>query len=170
MKKHRGMRSLDVVILLKIASLNKESWYVKDLAFSLGISQSEVSESLNRSKIACLLSADKKALMRQSLLEFLEHGLKYVYPPQPGGIQRGLPTAHSAPPLNKFIEGEEHYVWIWAKGSMRGQTIEPLHPSVPEACNKDEQLYELLSLVDGLRVGRTRERRLAMEELRKRIA
>ena len=169
MKKHRGMRSQDIVVLLKIAALRTREWFVKELAFALDISQSEVSESLNRSQIAGLLSADKKRLMKNNLLDFLEHGLRYVYPAEPGAIQRGMPTAHSAPPLNRHISTEESYVWPWAEGETRGQAIEPLHPGVPGACSKDPVLYESLALVDALRLGRVREKQQAMEELRKRI-
>jgi len=169
MKKHRGMRSQDIVILLKIASFSDREWYAKDLAYSLDISQSEVSESLNRSKISGLLSADKKKLMKNNLLEFLEYGLRYVFPAEPGGIQRGIPTAHSAPPLNHIISSEEIYVWPWAEGEIRGQAIEPLHPGVPGASLKEAALYELLALTDGLRLGRSREKQHAIDELKIRI-
>ena len=64
MKKHKGMRPHDIIILLKIAALKDKPWLAKDLAQSLGISASEVSESLNRSKLAALVSADKKRLMK----------------------------------------------------------------------------------------------------------
>ena len=169
MKKHRGMRSQDIVVLLKIAALGEREWLAKELAFALDISQSEVSESLNRSQIAGLLSADKKKLMKNNLLDFLEHGLRYVYPAQPGAIQRGIPTAHNAPPLNSIISAEESYVWPWAEGKVRGQAIEPLHPGVPGACIRDPGLYELLALVDTLRLGRAREKLQATDELRKQI-
>ena len=169
MKKHKGMRPHDVVILLKIAALKEKPWLAKELSISLNISASEVSESLHRSKMATLLSADKKKLMKKNLLDFLEHGLRYVYPAQTGAIQRGIPTAHSAPPLNNYISSEESFVWPWAKGNARGQTIEPLHPKVPGACLKDPVLYELLALVDSLRLGRIREKQQAIEELRMRI-
>ncbi len=169
MKKHRGMRSQDIVVLIKIAALGEVEWYAKDLAFTLEISQSEVSESLNRSQIAGLLSLDKKKLMKANLLDFLEYGLLYVYPAEPGAIQRGMPTAHSAPPLNKYISAEESYVWPWAEGEARGQAIEPLHPGVPVACTKDQVLYELLTLVDAIRLGRVREKQQAINELHKRI-
>jgi len=169
MKKHRGMRSQDMVILLKIAALREREWFVKDLAFSLDISQSEVSESLNRSKIAGLISVDKKILMKNNLLDFLEYGLRYVYPAEPGAIQRGIPTAHNAPPLNNIISAEESYIWSWAEGDTRGQVIEPLHPGVPGACIKDAALYELLALTDALRLGRMREKQQAIDELRLRI-
>ena len=127
MKKHSGMRSQDIVVLLKIAALREAEWFGKDMAYALGISQSEVSESLNRSQIAGLLSDGKKRLMKNNLLDFLQHGLRYVFPAEPGAIQRGMPTAHNAPPLNQHISAEEPYVWPWAEGEARGQAIEPLH-------------------------------------------
>lgn len=169
MKKHNGMRPQDVVILLKIAAKAGQDWYMKDLSAELGISASEVSESLNRSAQAGLTSPNKKKLMKQALLEFLEHGLKYVYPVQPGAVVRGMPTAHSAAPLSDEIISEEIYVWPWAKGNVRGQSIEPLHNSVPEACQQDEQLYRLLALTDAIRVGRIREQKLAVQKLRENL-
>jgi hypothetical protein len=165
MKKHNGMRPQDIVILLKIAAMGNKNWYMKDLAYSLGISQSEISESLNRSVICGLISCDKKKLMKKSLLEFLEFGMKYVYPQQPGPVVRGIPTAHSVPPLSLHISSSEIYVWPDADGDHRGQAIEPLHPGVPGACKKDDRLYELLSLSDAVRVGRSREYKIAVNEL-----
>ena len=82
---------------------------------------------------------------------------------------RGIPTAHSALPLNKEIQSNESYVWSYAEGKVRGQSIEPLHKSVPVASLKDKKLYELLALTDALRVGKVREKNIAMEELEKRI-
>ncbi len=169
MKQHKGMRPHDVVILLKIAALKDKSWLAKDLAQSLYISASEVSESLNRSKLAGLVSGDKKRLMKNNLLEFLEHGLRYVFPAKAGAIQRGMPTAHSAPPLNQLISAEDSYVWPWAKGQARGQAVEPLHTGAPDACAKDPLLYELLALTDALRLGRAREKQQAVEALHQRI-
>ena len=169
MKKHSGMRPHDVLILLKIAAKGAQSWFMKDLAIELGISASEVSESINRSVFAGLLAQDKTRLMPSALLEFLEHGLRYVYPQQPGALVRGLPTAHAAKPLSDLIQSEEAYVWPYGNGTVRGQSIEPLHPMVPEACLNDADLYELVALCDALRVGRAREKQLAVQELKRRI-
>ncbi len=167
MKKHSGMRPQDVVVLLKIAAKAKNSWMMKDLSYELGISASEISESLNRSMLANLLSHNKKTLMKSALLDFLEHGLKYVYPQKPGALVRGMATSHSAEPLNKIIQSEDHYVWPFAQGNMRGEAIEPLHPSVPKASLKDPVLYKLLALTDALRVGKIREQKIAITELKK---
>jgi predicted transcriptional regulator len=169
MKEHKGMRPHDIAILLKIASKGKREWFMKDIAFELGISSSEVSESINRSSIAGLISNNKRTLNKLALLDFLSCGLQYVYPQRPGAIVRGIGTAHSAAPLNEFIESSEHFVWPYAEGNLRGQAIEPLHHKIPEACIKDEKFYELMALADAIRVGSSREKKLAVELIKDRI-
>lgn len=167
--KQQIMSPHDIVILLKIVSYGNESWFQKPLADALGISQSEISKSLNRSKYAGLLAPNGKTVMRMALLEFLQFGLRYVFPIKPGPVVRGVPTSHSASPLKDDIQSSEAYVWAYGKGSVRGHSILPLYPSVPEAALKDAKLYELLALVDALRVGRAREKELAIKELKKRL-
>jgi hypothetical protein len=44
-----------------------------------------------------------------------------------------------------------------------------LYPSVVDAVQNDEKLHELLALVDAIRVGRAREREIAIKELKQRI-
>jgi hypothetical protein len=167
---HIGRRPQDIVILQKILVVRNSPWQIIDLASSLDMSQSEISEALNGNKIAGLIDAGKKDIHQASLLEFLLYGLRCVFPQQPGAIVRGMPTAHSAPPLaNHIVSDTEVYVWPDGEGSVRGQSIEPLYRTVPQAARRDRTLYELLALVDGLRVGKVRERSLAEKELRKRI-
>lgn len=169
MKKHRGMRPHDVVVLLKIASKRDKNWLMKDLAKELEISGSEISESINRSVMAGLISNDKKSLNKLALLDFLQSGLQYVFPQQPGPLTRGLETAHSAPPLKNQISSNETYVWPFAKGNIRGQAIEPLHPNLPEACLRDSGFYELAALADSIRVGKVREKQMALEMIQERL-
>jgi predicted transcriptional regulator len=169
MKKHNGMRPHDIAILLKIASKGDTPWQMKTLAQELGISNSEVSESIHRSVFARLIAQDKKTLMRTAIISFLEHGLPYVYPQQPGPLVRGIATAHAAPPLDSEIMSNDKYVWPYYEGNVRGQAIEPLHPKVPEACLYDPVFYELMALCDALRVGKSREKILAVEALKARI-
>lgn len=161
------MRSHDVVVLLKMAAKGDVKWFMKDLSYELGISASEVSESINRSVIAGLVSPDKKRLMKLALLDFLIHGLRYVFPQKPGALVRGIPTAHSTAPLNRLIESSEDYVWAFSEGGTRGQSIEALHSNVPQAALRDSKLYELLALCDTLRVGKAREKDLAITELKR---
>lgn len=163
------MRPHDVVILAKIIALGPTDWYAKDVAHSLRISNSEVSESLHRSQYAGLIDSSKRRVFRQSLLDLLIHGLKYVFPQQPGAITTGMPTAHSAPVLAGNLVSQEPYVWPDPEGTIRGQAIEPLHGAVAAACRKDPRLYDLLALIDALRVGKVREQNLAKDLLKKRF-
>jgi hypothetical protein len=163
------MKPQDVVILLKIIAIESDQWQQKPLAEALKMSQSEVSQSVARSKYAGLLDGSGKKVMRLALMDFLQYGLAYVFPQKTGSMVRGILTAHSAPPLNTIIQSSELFVWPSAKGKARGQSIMPLYPSVVDAVEQDEKLYQLLSLVDALRVGRARERESAIIELKKRI-
>lgn len=168
-KQQQTLSPLDVVILLKIIALGDKPWLQSNLAASLHISQSEVSKSLVRSKYAGLLDASAKKVSRLALMDFLRYGIRYVFPQQAGAILRGIATAHSASPLNNTIKSEEPYVWPSAKGNIRGQSILPLYPSVIDAVKKDDRLYELLALVDAIRVGKAREKEIAIKELHSRI-
>jgi hypothetical protein len=166
---NQQLKAQDVLLLLKIVSMNNTSWNQKPVAEALCLSQSEVSEAVARCKYSGLLAPNGKTVMKMALLEFLQYGLKYVFPIKPGAVVRGVPTSHSASPLKEEIQSSEAYVWPYGKGTLRGHSIIPLYPSVPEAALKDEKLYELLALVDALRVGRAREKELAIMELKKRI-
>ncbi len=163
------LKPQDIVLLLKIISFAGANWNQKPAAETLGLSQSEVSDGVARCKYAGLLSADGKSVMKMALMEFLQHGLAYVFPQKPGAVVRGIPTSHSASPLKEIIQSNENYVWPFGKGTVRGHSIMPLYKSVPEAALKDEKLHELLALVDALRVGRAREKELAIAELKKRF-
>ena len=165
----QSMKPQDIVLLLKIISMQNDSWNQIPIAAALGMSQSEISESVARSKYAGLLHPKGKKVMKLALVEFLQHGIRYVFPQKPGAVVRGIPTAHSAAPLNNIILSEEHYVWPSGKGNLRGQAITPLYPSVIEAVQKDARLHELLALVDAIRVGRAREKEIAFKELEFRI-
>lgn len=133
------------------------SWLSKDLAGSLRISPSEISESLNRSKIAGLLSPDKKKVMKSAFLSFIQFGLSYVFPAEPGALVRGIPTGHSAPVLKEYFLSAEPYVWHSPLGKMKGQSIPPLYANQIAAAQDDPHLYDMLALIDAVRVGRRRE-------------
>jgi len=169
MRKHNGMRPQDIVILLKIIAINNNNWQLKNLATLLHLSASEVSESLNRSRVAGLIDYKKEKIKRQSLMEFIEHGLHYVFPQAPGTIVNGIPTAHSHPFMKQYFDSELMYVWNDFKGKEKGLAIEPLYPKQVDAIKHDEVLYKMLALVDVIRVGKTREIAVAVKELNKMI-
>ena len=84
-------------------------------------------------------------------------------------FQKSLAESLALSQLNKIIVSEEAYVWPSAKGSVRGSAIVPLYDNVVKAVERDPILYELLALVDALRVGRVREKKFAIEELNRRL-
>lgn len=166
-----GIKPQDILVLLKVVALGGRQWKQSELADGLALSRAEVSNSLNRSAEVGFLDQEKRVPQKGALLEFIAHGIKYVFPAKPGPLTRGIPTSHSAPPLAKKIVSDpgDAYVWPDAEGELRGQEIEPLYPSVPMAIKNDPILHELLALVDGIRVGRARERKIAVDELQRRL-
>lgn len=138
----------------------------------LSISASEVHAALKRLERARLLATDAAGSrpLLQAVEEFLVHGVKYAFPAKRGEVTRGVPTSHAAPPLNaKIAAGDLQSVWPHAAGAVRGVALEPLYRSVPAAALRDPALHELLALIDAIREGRARERKLAEHELRARI-
>ncbi len=163
------MRPQHVVILLKILLSSENDWQYRDIAGDLNLSVSEVSESLHRSSLAGLTDKSKRKIFRLSLMEFIEHGLKYVFPQQPGSYVTGLPTAHSQAFFREHIVSELAYVWPDEHGNEKGLAIAPLYKGASAAAKKDEKLHKLLAAIDILRVGKRREVKLALEELRNAI-
>lgn len=163
------MRPQDIVVLLKILTIPEPNWQYRDLSSSLLISISEISESLHRSHIAGLIDESKRKAHRQSLMEFIRYGLPYVFPEIPGTSVTGIPTAHSYPFYSRQFKSDMSYVWPDDEGDIRGLSIQPLYKSVVKAVKQDELLYKLLASIDIIRVGRTRELRVAIEELQKNI-
>lgn len=100
------------------------------------------------------------------LAEFVIHGARFVFVPDRLPLAVGVPTSHSAPAFaGVFAPGSTDFVWPHPNGQVRGQGIEPLHPNVPFAAMQDAKLYEMLALFDALRVGRARERGMAIDRL-----
>lgn len=163
------MRPQDIVILLKLITIQKPDWQYRDISAALSIAISEVSASLMRSHIAGLVDESKRKVHRQSLMEFIAHGIRYVFPQIPGSIVIGIPTAHTHPFYKKHFTTELNYVWPDENGNTRGLAIQPLYKGAPKAIQEDEMLYKLLASIDIIRVGRAREVKLALEELRKAI-
>ena len=119
------------------------------LATELAMSASEVHASVKRATRAGLFKESSRTVNRHALLEFLVHAVKYIFPAERGGITRGLPTCHAAPPLNRHFRpsAELPPVWPDPDGTVRGEELEPLYRSVPKAARADAQLYEWLVLV-----------------------
>lgn len=174
------MRSQDIYILLKLVCLQqhelsrsharaelREHYSVRGLSAALGISKTEVNASIRRSIDANMAIRDRKSgyprVNKKALLDFVIHGLKYVFPAKPAEIVRGVPAAFSAPMLEGKILSMNDYIYVWphAQGRKKGQSVKPLFKSVPKAALDDECLYEYLALADAIRIGGPREANLA---------
>lgn len=107
----------------------------------------------------------------RNLCNFIVHGLKFVFRAKPGGVTRGIPTAFAAAPLNNLLISGGALIWVWphANGKDKGQLVEPLFRSAPEAAHKDDRLYEYLALIDAIWLGNQREIGLASERLSDRL-
>ncbi len=163
----------DALVMLKLVAIGGRSWSYGNLASELGISISQAHSAVKRALSARLAFRHNGRIVPQTnnLEEFLVHGLKYLCVPLRGGLTRGIPTAHGAPPLADMLVEPQGIVPVWphAEGNVRGESFSPIFRSVPEASMRDEGLYQLLALVDAIRDGRARERTLAERELGKRL-
>ncbi len=163
------MKPQDIVVLAKLIAYDDPNYTQMELSLSLEMSQSEISSSLKRSTYAGLLINKGQDVERKLFFDFIQFGLPVIFPVHPGAIVRGTVTAHSAEPLSMEFLSDEKYVWPYAKGRDRGQSITPLYPTVPKAVIIDHNLHELLALLDAVRVGRAREKNRALEILEARI-
>lgn len=190
------MKGQDIFILLKLVSLSQQEesgeiseavndsenmitvsdrYSARGLAAALGIGKTEVNASINRSIVVGMAKHQRETghprANKSALLEFICHGLKYVFPVKPAEITRGIPTGFAAPGLKGELMSTGDYIYVWpdAKGKEKGQTVTPLFKSVPEAVKKDPRLYEYLALVDAVRLGNPRESKVAISRLEERL-
>lgn len=175
------LKGQDVVVALKLLA-NPRPWTYASLGNELSLSPSQVFRSVTRAEAAGLVAAPSRKrpsflneriflANHSNLKEFLVHGAKYAFPVRRGGLLRGVPTAHAAPPLERQFTGSSDPppVWPFSEGATRGTEFSPLYKNAPQAALRDHKLYELLALVDAIRDGRARERNLAIRELTSRI-
>jgi hypothetical protein len=137
------------------------------------MSPSQLHTAVKRALAAQLAIREDEDIVpnRRNLLEFLVHGIRFVFVPERGALTRGMPTGYAAPPLaEEFVQLDEPPpVWPTPDGPVPGQAFSPLFSQAPGAAAKDAELYEWLALVDAIRGGRARERALATKELEVRL-
>lgn len=165
-----NLKPQDILFLLKLVVVGKNHWSFNKLAVELDMSPSEVHAAAKRALAARLAvkEGDSIAPNIRNLGEFLEHGIQYVFVPDRGELNRGMPTSYAAAPLDKLFGSYElPPVWPDPEGEVRGESFSPLYRSAPKAAKNDPMLYQLLALVDAIRGGRAREREMAKMELKK---
>jgi predicted nucleotidyltransferase len=167
------LKSQDLAIALKLVALKGRWLPYADLGEVMHLSRFEAHAAVQRLKAARLV-LDIDGLPRpalEPLRSFIIFGAPYAYPPVRGQIARGFPTAHGVSPLkDKLVTSDEMPpVWPHPEGHARGPALLPLYENLPLAARDDPVLYELLALFDGLRIGRARERNMAMKLLDKHL-
>lgn len=175
------LKPQDVVISIKLLQTREGAPVptYAELAMSLKMSPSEAHAGVRRALEVGLLrrsldSPDRMPMpVRAAMREFLVSGLKYVWPARMGATARGVPTAASAPGVSvelDLAEPERPMVWRHPLGTMRGETIIPLYPKLPDVCLQDTWLHTWLGLVDILRSQTGREASLAANAIHTRLS
>src|SRR6185312_6624972 len=95
------------------------------------LSASEAHAAVRRATASGLLDPQRR-VRKAALLEFLLHGIRYVFPAEWGGVTRGVPTSFAAPPLHAhFAASDLPPVWAHPQGTVRGEGLLPIYPSAP---------------------------------------
>ncbi|MEK6395789.1 MAG: hypothetical protein V4789_28765, partial [Burkholderia gladioli] len=148
-----------------------DPYSVRGLSSATGISKSEVSNALARCYANGLAKSSrldgKPSVNRRGLEEFLCHGIRYVFPAATLGPARGIPTSLTAPIFRGVLRSgaEQGPVWSAPQGETLGLAVEPLYRTASLAIRGDDILYRLLAIVDSLRLGQPRERKVAVNQL-----
>lgn len=164
------MKGQDLVLLidLVVSPEDREASFAV-LAERLHLSSSQVHAANKRLVRAQLLDAHRQP-RPHDLREFLLHGFRFLFPAEVSGLALGMPTAWSAAPMKDLVASSDVVVWPTPAGDVQGHAIEPIHRIVPELAAERPELHEMLALLDCLRIGRLREKRLAAEEIERRLA
>jgi hypothetical protein len=161
------VKSADVYVLSGLL-VHDGDWSYRSLANRLHVAHPVVQRALSRAQDADLYSAERRAVHIPHFEEFALHALRFVAPAHLGALVPGVKAAWAADPMVEAIHSavdEPPPVWPYARGEMRGQAIEPLHPAAPEATEGWPELSEILALLDSLRAGDARVRKVAGERL-----
>jgi len=160
------LKPQDLLVLLKVAAHPSQRWTYAALGEALAMSASEAHACVKRAVAAGLAVAPARgewSPVRPNLLEFVLHGVRYVWPATVGPVKRGVSTAFGVEPLASLLAAApgEAPVWAHPTGAAKGPTLSPLYRTAPQAALADPALHRLLALLDALRAGRARERSLA---------
>jgi len=158
----------DIYVLAGVISNDDESWTLRDLAATLCVDHTLVHRALKRAEVAGLYDASSRRVNLANFEELAIHAGRFIAPARLGALTRGLPAAWAAEPISELIhqaQSEPPPVWPSALGIARGQALAPLHPAAVQASN-DAPLAALLAIIDSLRAGDVRVRKVAATVLR----
>ena len=163
----------DLLSLLGVVRHGSDpSWSVRSLADELLLPPMTLQRSLARLGATPAYDAARHRVNWSATMDLFEHALPYVAPAELGVPTRGVPTAWAVPPLSDAMgpAGDLPPVWPSSQGDVRGLAVEPVHAAAISLAGRDPWMYQMLTLVDGIRVGDARVRAVAKEILRERLA
>jgi hypothetical protein len=168
------MRPGDLLPLLGLLrhAPSDPTWTVRSLADELHLPPAAVQRSLARLGETPAYDAVRRRANRSATEELLMHALPFVAPARLGGPTRGVPTAWAAPVLSGHFGPVDELppVWPAPEGEVRGLAVEPVHPAVVDLAGSDPWMYEMLALLDVVRLGDARVSGIAQELLSDRLA
>lgn len=161
------INGLDTMILVRLAA-DRTPWTFRSLGKELNLDPAALHRSVARLKEAGLLNEDRD-VNRAAVEEYLIHAVRYISPAKRGSLERGMPTAWAIEPLRGLVAdaGEPPPVWPDPHGDVRGQAVQPIADEIISLSKARPDLQEWFALIDGIRIGRARERQLATRELKK---
>jgi DNA-binding Lrp family transcriptional regulator len=166
MNKQDTLKPVDLVVALALAIAPEGTGSTfSQLGQIVGVSSSTAFEAVQRLQRAGLLRPGTRDPNRHALRNFLEYGVRHAFPPSLGPEARGVATAYSGPELSAQFDIAKPIVWPDRGRSVHGTALTPLFPQATSLPERAPDLYNALTLVDALRVGRARERTAAMEAL-----
>lgn len=147
------LRPFDVGVALHLV-LMPENRY-EPMARALVTSTSAVHRSVGRLRAARLCYADTRSIDADALCEFLQHGLRFAFPPLFSEQGRGIATGSAHPDLAVVTRDgtPRNLVWPSSRGDSQGEVIFPLFSGAPRVAAQDPRMHRLLAAVDLMRVG-----------------
>lgn len=171
--KQPSLRPADIVTALQI-SLSPTAG-LSELSERSAKSIGETHNAIRRLTFARLLMPERRTVAVDALVQFIRWGVPFAYPAVLGGPAVGYPTASlQADPGGTGGGGEVsgghnlirvEFVWPSADGPATGTALIPLFAAAPRLVARNPQLAAMVSLVDLVRVGGSRERDAAIEAL-----
>lgn len=146
------LRPFDIAVSLRLVLVPGEKY--EPLANALATSTSAVHRSVARLQHSGFCATGSRQVNKDSLQEFLLHGLRYVFPPVHGSDRVGIPTAGAHPAIAAAMGEHAGPPLVWASegGTTRAQSLMPLFAGMTRVVQRDTRMHELLAMVDLLRV------------------
>lgn len=154
----------DIVAALRLTS---DAGTLAQLADELGVVPSQVHSAIRRLSSAGLLRPGSRGTNSRALLEFLSHGIRFVFPAPKGVLVSGIPTAYSAPPLSAEFDAIDVVVWPAPlhPAAVQGFSVAPLYRGAHTLIDCAPSTYQLLAITDALRLDDPRVRVIAAARL-----